>query len=85
MVNCRVCEVRGTSEDDVVFVEECGCCCYIHTDCATICEGCDRAWCEEHFEEGGDIQGVTYCPSCYEGMMDALEDHFAAGREHGDW
>tara|TARA_B110000881_G_C18544689_1_gene500508 strand:- start:170 stop:406 length:237 start_codon:yes stop_codon:yes gene_type:complete len=62
----------------------CGCG-FIHRDCSTGCSGCDTYWCEDCFEKGGDIQGDTYCVSCYSGMMEAIGDHHDAGREHGDW
>lgn len=85
MVNCRVCSVQGDADDDAVDTDDgCGCG-WIHEDCAAFCSGCDRWWCEDHFEEGGEIQGTCYCSDCYQGMKEALEDHFAAGREHGDW
>ena len=84
MVNCRACEEKGDSEDDAVNTEN-GCDHgWIHRDCSVYCNGCDGYFCDDHWS-GGVINGDEYCENCYQGMMDALNDHFAAGREHGDW
>ena len=84
MVNCRVCEVNEYEEGIEVVNTADGCDCgFIHSDCSTHCSHCGIWWCEDHFKEGGDIQGTTYCTDCYDGMVDAIGDNDDANREHG--
>ena len=85
MVNCRVCEEKGgSSEDDAVNTEN-GCDCgWIHRDCSVYCDGCHSYFCDDHWN-GVEINGRDYCEYCFQGMIEELNEHFATGREHGDW